>query len=51
MDTTGSMRNDIAAARAVIQSFIRSEEELNEVGCYILMPFNDVDDVIADSEL
>ena len=51
VDTTGSMRGDIAAAQSVIRSFIRSEEELNEVGCYILMPFNDVDDVIADSEL
>ena len=51
VDTTGSMGDDIAAARAVIQSFIRSEEELNEVGCYILMPFNDVNDTIAESEL
>ena len=51
MDTTGSMRDDIAAAQAVIRSFIRSEEELNEVGCYILMPFNDVNDIIEDSEL
>ena len=50
VDNTGSMRNEIAAARAVIQSFIRSEEELNYVGCYILMPFNDVRGVLADSE-
>ena len=49
VDTTGSMDNDIDAAREIILSFIR-REELNEVACYILMPFNDVKDVIADSE-
>ena len=50
VDTTGSMDDEIAAAQEIIRSFIRSEEELNEVGCYILMPFNDMDDVIANSE-
>ena len=50
VDTTGSMVEEIAAAQEIIRSFIRSEEELNELGCYILMPFNDVHDVIADSE-
>ena len=50
VDTTSSMGDEIAAAQEIIRSFIRSEEELNEVGCYILMPFNDVHDVIADSE-
>ena len=51
VDTTGSMEDEIAAAQEIIRSFIRSEEELNEVGCYILMPFNDENDVIANSEL
>ena len=50
VDTTASMSDEIAAAQAVIRSFIRSEEELNVVGCYILMPFNDVNDTIEDSE-
>ena len=51
VDTTGSMGDEIAAAQEIIHSFIRSEEELNETGCYILTPFNDVHDVIEDSEL
>ena len=50
VDTTASMSEEIAAAQEIIRSFIRSEEELNEVGCYILMPFNDMNDEIADSE-
>jgi len=50
VDTTGSMVEEITAAQEIIRSFIRSEEELNEVGCYILMPFNDVNGVIEDSE-
>ena len=50
VDTTGSMGDEIAAAQGVIKSFIKSEEELNEVGCYILMPFNDVHDVIRNSK-
>jgi len=51
VDTTGSMREEIAATKAVIQSFIKSEEELNDTGCYILMPFNDYSDVRETSEL
>ena len=51
VDTTGSMYNEIEAAQEVIQSFIRSEEELNVVGCYILMPFNDYGGTINASEL
>ena len=50
MDTTISMGDEIAAAQEIIRSFIRSEEELNETGCYILMPFNDVNDIIGESE-
>ena len=51
VDTTGSMYDEIVAAQVVIQSLIRSEEELNEIGCYILMPFNDYRDVLDTSEL
>ena len=50
VDTTISMGDEIAAAQEIIRSFIRSEEELNETGCYILMPFNDVNDIIGESE-
>lgn len=42
MDTTGSMRHEIVAAENVIKSFISSEEK--EPECYILTPFNDIDD-------
>jgi len=51
VDTTGSMKEEIAATKAIIQSFIRSEEELNDTGCYILMPFNDYDILMETSEL
>ena len=40
VDTTGSMANEIAAARQVITSFIQSEENILTL-CYILVPFND----------
>ena len=41
IDTTGSMSEEISAARTIILNFIRAEENLNELGCYILVPFND----------
>ena len=42
IDTTGSMRNEINAAREIILNFLRSEEEIGFLGCYVLVPFNDV---------
>ena len=41
VDTTGSMGDEISAARRIILDFVRSEEDLNEIRCYILVPFND----------
>lgn len=41
VDTTGSMSAEISAVRTIILDFVRSEEDLNEVRCYILVPFND----------
>ena len=41
IDTTGSMTEEISTARMIILNFIRAEENLNELGCYILVPFND----------
>lgn len=41
IDTTGSMSEEISAARTIMLNFIRAEENLNELGCYILVPFND----------
>ena len=40
IDTTGSMGEEIVAARQVIQNFISSEENTLTL-CYILVPFND----------
>lgn len=37
LDTTGSMKDEIDAALQVIKDFIASEE----IGCYLLVPFND----------
>ncbi len=42
IDTTGSMSKQIAGAKKVLTDFIRAEEDLNDVGCYLLVPFNDV---------
>ena len=42
IDTTGSMAGEIASAKRIILDFLRSEEEIGEEGCYILVPFNDV---------
>ena len=41
VDTTGSMSEEISAARRIILDFVRSEEDLNEIRCYVLVPFND----------
>ena len=41
VDTTGSMSEEISAVRRIILDFVRSEEDLNEIRCYILVPFND----------
>ena len=42
IDTTGSMTNEIDAAREIILNFLRSEEEIGILGCYALVPFNDI---------
>ena len=41
IDTTGSMADEIAAITTVITEFLRSEETINELRCYVLVPFND----------
>lgn len=45
VDTTGSKSEEIAVVREIILDFLRSEEDLNELRCYILVPFNDNGDV------
>ena len=40
IDTTGSMTEEINDAKRIILDFLRSEEEIGETGCYILVPFN-----------
>ncbi len=42
IDTTGSMAGRIAGAQKILTDFIKAEEDLNVVGCYLLVPFNDV---------
>ena len=42
IDTTGSMETKISAAKKIILEFVRSEEDVGEWGCYMLVPFNDV---------
>ena len=50
VDTTGSMSEEIVAARQVITSFIQSEENILTL-CYILVPFNDFGNMsIEDSK-
>lgn len=41
VDTTGSMAEEIAAIRTAIVNFLTSEGAVNELRCYILVPFND----------
>ena len=41
IDTTGSMGNEINTARQVILEFLKSEEQIGILGCYLLIPFND----------
>ena len=51
VDTTGSMDEEIDAAREIVLNFLRSEEEIGDVGCYLLIPFNDVgpnDAIVAE---
>ena len=50
IDTTGSMGSEITTARQIIEEFLLKEEELAFFGCYILMPFNDIDDSRDSSE-
>ena len=45
IDTTGSMGGAIAAAKLIILNFLASEDNLGELQCYILVPFNDYDEV------
>ena len=42
IDTTGSMSGEIDAAKEITLNFLRSEEEIGVLGCYVLVPFNDV---------
>ena len=51
VDTTGSMRNEIEAAKEVIYNFLGSERD--EPGCYALLPFNDLsnDEFLEGSKL
>ena len=48
VDTTGSMSDEIEAAKEVINNFLRSEEE--EPVCYALLPFNDLSNDIFIEE-
>lgn len=41
VDTTGSKGSEIDVVRTIILDFLRSEEDLNELRCYVLVPFND----------
>ncbi len=50
VDTTGSMREEIAAAKDVITNMIASEENI-DVLAYILTPYNDWDDPTYDTDL
>ena len=47
VDTTGSMREEIEAAKVVIRNFLSSEED--GPGCYVLQPFNDLRDEVFDA--
>ncbi len=49
VDTTGSMADEIAAARDIITNFIQSEEDIFTL-CYILVAFNDYGYSILESE-
>ena len=44
IDTTGSMAGAIATAKQVILNFLASEDNVGELQCYILVPFNDYDE-------
>lgn len=47
VDTTGSMKDEIEVTKRVIKDFLVAEEEL---GCYMLVPFNDVESDPVRSE-
>ena len=51
VDTTGSMADEIEAAKEVIHNFLRSEED--KPACYALLPFNDLsnDKFVEESKL
>lgn len=54
VDTTGSMKDEIQFAAEIIKSFIGTEGLLNEVGCYMFVPFNDVgpdDEYVAEDSV
>ena len=42
IDTTGSMSSEINTAKDIILNFTRSEQDIGEDGCYMLVEFNDV---------
>ena len=46
VDTTGSMGGQVYAAQEVIRDFLRSEED--GPVCYVLQPFNDLQDGVFD---
>jgi len=48
IDTTGSMAGEIADVKNVLLEFVRNERD--SAGCYILVPFNDVDNDVTKSE-
>jgi len=48
IDTTGSMAEEIEDARNIMLEFVRNEGDA--AGCYILVPFNDVDNDVTRSE-
>ena len=42
IDTTGSMGSEIGAAKRIVREFIAAENFGDDIGCYMLVPFNDV---------
>ena len=45
IDITGSMAGEIEAAKQIILNFLASEDNAGELQCYVLVPFNDYDQV------
>ncbi len=51
VDTTGSMSDEIDAVKRIILEFLHAEQQFDGIGCYMLVPFNDVgpdDDNVPD---